>query len=88
MVVHHPANRWQLSKLASGSSGSWPVFDTTVSLPPASMDSILALIPKIPCHDAINQTIGLRVEGRKLSLRGRERSVTINGRTSKSTAPK
>jgi hypothetical protein len=35
------------------------------------MDSILALIPKIPCHDAINQTIGLRLEGRKLSLRGR-----------------
>jgi hypothetical protein len=46
-------------------------FSTTVSLPPASMDSILALIPKIPCHDAINQTIGLRVEGRKLSIRGR-----------------
>ena len=46
-------------------------FSTTVSLPQASMDSILALIAKIPCHDAINQTIGLRVEGRKLSIRGR-----------------
>jgi DNA polymerase III sliding clamp (beta) subunit (PCNA family) len=46
-------------------------YSTTVSLPQASMDSILALIAKIPCHDAINQTIGLRVEGRKLSIRGR-----------------
>ncbi len=46
-------------------------YSTTVSLPPASMDSILALIPRIPCHDAINQMIGLRVEGRKLSIRGR-----------------
>ena len=46
-------------------------YNTTVVLPPASMDSILALIPKIPCHDAINQTVGLRIEGRKLCLRGR-----------------
>jgi len=27
--------------------------------------------PRIPCHDGINHTIGLKIEGRKLSLRGR-----------------
>jgi hypothetical protein len=46
-------------------------FHTTVVLPPVAMETVLNLIPKIPCHDAVNQTIGLRVEGRNLSLRGR-----------------
>jgi len=46
-------------------------FSTTVALPPASIESVLTLIPKIPCHDPMNRTIGLRVEGRKLCLRGR-----------------
>jgi hypothetical protein len=32
---------------------------------------VLALIPKLPCHDQVNQPIGLRIEGKKLSLRGR-----------------
>ena len=46
-------------------------FATTVELSPASMDSILALIPKIPCHDQVNNTLGLIVAGKKLMLRGR-----------------
>jgi DNA polymerase III sliding clamp (beta) subunit (PCNA family) len=46
-------------------------FSTTVSLPPETSASVLQLIPRIPCHDQMNQTIGLRVEGKKLSLRGR-----------------
>jgi hypothetical protein len=46
-------------------------FNTTVLLPPGAVESVLSLIPKIPCHDAVNQTIGLRVEGRRLCLRGR-----------------
>jgi hypothetical protein len=40
-------------------------------LPPGTIEAVLGLIPRIPCHDQVNQTIGLRVEGKKLSLRGR-----------------
>jgi len=46
-------------------------FNTTVLLPPGAVESVLGLIPKIPCHDAVNQTMGLRVEGKKLCVRGR-----------------
>ena len=46
-------------------------FNTTVELPPAAIETILALIPRIPCHDAINQTLGLIVEQKKVMLRGR-----------------
>ena len=51
-------------------------FNTTVQLSPEAIETVVTLIPKIPCHDAINQTIGLRIEGRKLSLRGRGASDT------------
>jgi len=51
-------------------------YHTTVVLPPETIDSVLALIPKIPSHDAVNQTVGLRSEGRKLSLRGRSTGDT------------
>jgi DNA polymerase III sliding clamp (beta) subunit (PCNA family) len=51
-------------------------YNTTVVLPPETVESVLALIPKIPCHDAINQTVGLKVEGRKVSLRGRSNGDT------------
>jgi len=51
-------------------------YNTTVVLPPETVESVLTLIPKIPCHDAINQTVGLRVEGRKVSLRGRSNGDT------------
>jgi DNA polymerase III sliding clamp (beta) subunit (PCNA family) len=46
-------------------------FNTTVVLSSSAMEAVLNLIPKIPCHDPMNRTIGLRVEGQKLSLRGR-----------------
>ncbi len=46
-------------------------FNTTVELSPDAMESILALVPKIPCHDVMNNPIGLVVEGKKLMLRGR-----------------
>ncbi len=46
-------------------------YNTTVVLPPPSLEAVLALIPRIPCHDQMNQTIGIQVEGGKLSLRGR-----------------
>lgn len=46
-------------------------YNTTVLLSSEAIETVVTLIPKIPCHDAINQTIGLRVEGRKLFLRGR-----------------
>ena len=48
-------------------------YNTTVSLRPAATDSILTLIPRLPCHDQINHTIGLRIEGRKLCIRGRDK---------------
>jgi len=46
-------------------------FATTVVLPPKIAKGVLELIPRIPCHDQMNQPIGLKIEGRKLSLRGR-----------------
>ena len=46
-------------------------FNTTVELSPDAMESILALVPKIPCHDVMNNPICLIVEGKKLVLRGR-----------------
>ena len=46
-------------------------YNTTVVLSPVAIEAVLALIPRIPCHDQLNQTIGLRVEGKKLHLRGR-----------------
>ena len=51
-------------------------YNTTVLLSPETVESVLTLIPKIPCHDVINQTVGLRVEGRKVSLRGRSNGDT------------
>ena len=32
-------------------------------LPPEAVESVLSLIAKIPCHDAVNRTIGLKVDG-------------------------
>jgi hypothetical protein len=46
-------------------------FNTTVELKPSAIETILALIPRIPCHDLLNHTLGLMVEGKKVILRGR-----------------
>ena len=73
------SRRWRfISRQIDGSYPNWrqvvpdeKQFNTTVDLSPAAIDAILALVPKIPCHDAINNPIGLIVEGKKLTLRGR-----------------
>jgi DNA polymerase III sliding clamp (beta) subunit (PCNA family) len=73
------SRRWRfISRTIEGTFPNWrqvvpdeKQFNTTVTLSPVAMDAILALVPKIPCHDAINNPIGLVVEGKKLILRGR-----------------
>jgi hypothetical protein len=73
------SRRWRyITRQIEGNYPNWQQvvpdpkqYNTTVELTPAAMDAILALVPKIPCHDAINNPIGLIVEGKKLTLRGR-----------------
>jgi hypothetical protein len=42
-----------------------------MGITPAAVESILDLVPRLPCHDVVNNSIGLIVEGKKLMLRGR-----------------
>jgi DNA polymerase III sliding clamp (beta) subunit (PCNA family) len=73
------SRRWRfIGRQVEGNYPNWrqvvpdeKQFNTTVELTAAAMDSIIALIPKLPCHDVINNPIGLIVEGKKLTLRGR-----------------
>ncbi len=73
------SRRWRfISRIIEGNYPQWRQvvpndnqFNTTVNLSSTAMDAVLALVPKIPCHDAINNSIGLIVEGKKLVLRGR-----------------
>jgi hypothetical protein len=73
------SRRWRfIGRQVEGNYPNWrqvvpdeKQFNTTVELTPAAIDAILDLIPKIPCHDAINLPIGLVVEKKKLVLRGR-----------------
>lgn len=72
------SRRWQfITRQVEGNYPSWRQvvpgenqYKTAVLLPPEAVESVLSLIAKIPCHDAVNRTIGLKVDG-KLSLRGR-----------------
>jgi len=93
------SRRWRyITRQIEGNYPNWQQvvpdpkqYNTTMELTPAAMDAILALVPKIPCHDAINNPIGLIVEGKKLTLRGRGANdakwtdlevagVTVNGK--------
>lgn len=73
------SRRWRfITRQIEGNYPNWrqvvpdeKQFLTTVSLTPAAIESVLDLVPKIPCHDVINNPIGLIVEGKKLVLRGR-----------------
>ncbi len=73
------SRRWRfISRSIEGNYPQWrqvvpdeKQFNTTVELTPVAMDAIIALVPRIPCHDVINNPIGLIVEGKKLVLRGR-----------------
>jgi DNA polymerase III sliding clamp (beta) subunit (PCNA family) len=44
---------------------------TTVQLSAETAESVVRLIPKIPCNDKVNHTIGLNIANQKLMLRGR-----------------
>ena len=73
------SRRWRfIARQTEGNYPNWKQvvpdstqYNTMVELTTAAMDAILALVPKIPCHDAINLPIGLIAEGKKLTLRGR-----------------
>ena len=73
------SRRWRfISRQIEGNYPNWrqvvpeeKQFNTTVELSPAAMETIMTLVPRIPCHDAINNPIGLIVEKKKLVLRGR-----------------
>ena len=73
------SQRWQfITRQVEGNYPNWRQvvpddnqFNTTVELSPVAIETILALIPRIPCHDVVNLPIGLIVEGKKLMLRGR-----------------
>ena len=46
-------------------------YNTTVELSPLAVDAILALIPKLPCHDVVNNPVGLVIDRKKMMLRAR-----------------
>jgi DNA polymerase III sliding clamp (beta) subunit (PCNA family) len=71
--------RWSfISRTVEGNYPNWKQvvpdenqYKTSISLTDAAIETILALVPKIPCHDVMNNPIGIIVEGKKLMLRGR-----------------
>jgi DNA polymerase III sliding clamp (beta) subunit (PCNA family) len=73
------SRRWRfIARQMEGNYPNWrqvvpdpKQYNTTVSLTPAALETILALIPRIPCHDVFNNPIGLIIEGKKMMLRGR-----------------
>jgi hypothetical protein len=73
------SRRWRfIGRQVEGNYPNWrqvvpdeKQFNTTVELSPSAMEAVLNLVPRIPCHDAINNPIGLVVEKKKLVLRGR-----------------
>ena len=48
--------------------------NTTVELEPSSTDTVIKLIARIPCHDKINRTIGIEVQGRHVRLLGKSQA--------------
>jgi DNA polymerase III sliding clamp (beta) subunit (PCNA family) len=46
-------------------------FNTSAEVSPAAVETILALVPKLPCHDVINNPIGLIIDRKKMMLRAR-----------------
>jgi hypothetical protein len=73
------SRRWRfVTRTIEGNYPNWKQvvpdpnqYNTRIELTTAAMEAILALVPKIPCHDVMNNPIGLIVEGKKLMLRGR-----------------
>jgi DNA polymerase III sliding clamp (beta) subunit (PCNA family) len=76
------SRRWRfITRQIEGNYPNWKQvvpkpdeFKTTVQLSQEAIESAIKLIPKIPCHDDANHTIGLKVDGQKLFLRGRSES--------------
>jgi DNA polymerase III sliding clamp (beta) subunit (PCNA family) len=73
------SRKWQfITRQIEGNYPNWrqdvPALgrhNTTVELTTPVIESILALVPRIPCHDVVNNTLGLIIDGKKLVLRGR-----------------
>ena len=77
--VQISSRRWRfITRQIDGNYPNWRQvvpqpgdFKTTVQLSPATTESVIRLIPKIPCSDKVNHTIAINIVNHKLMLRGR-----------------
>src|SRR5204862_4811311 len=72
--VQISSRRWRfITRQIDGNYPNWRQvvpqpgdFKTTVQLSPATTESVIRLIPKIPCSDKVNHTIAINIVNHKL----------------------